>query len=48
MPDVKVITLEDRVQDIQISLTHMKTKLDYVTYYLQKIKEEGLKVRMIK
>ncbi len=48
MADKTKITLEDRVQDMRIDLKHMKTKLDFVVFYLQKIDKNGLKVKVIK
>ncbi len=42
------IGLEERVQDMQINLKHMKTKLDAIAFYIQKIEKWGLKVKVIK
>jgi len=42
------ITLEDRVRDMQIDLKHMKSKLDLVVFFLQKMDKNGLKVKVIK
>ena len=39
------ITLEDRVQDMQINLRHIKGRMDQLTYFIQKIEKNGLKIK---
>ena len=45
---VDKITTDERLRDMQIDLRHMKTKLDYITFFMQKIDKDGLKVKVIK
>ncbi len=42
------ITTEDRIKDMQIDLKHMKGRVDLITFYIQKINKDGLKIKVIK
>lgn len=44
----KTVSLENRVQNMQIDLKHMKGKVDVIAYFLQKIEKEGLKIKVKK
>jgi len=37
--------IEERIKDIQIDLKHSKMRLDQIEFYLQKIYNEGIKVK---
>ena len=48
MVDNNLISIEDRVKDLQIDLKHMKSKLDVIAYYMQQIDKNGLKIKVTK
>ena len=48
MPDIDPITLEDRVKDLQIDLRHIKSRIDLLVFFVQKIEKNGLKVKVAK